>query len=85
MLEKYLSNCMIFIIRFQLFEAVARDKAQAEALINLEMMDLYDFWTQVQLNGPTDIMSSPEQVEELLDFFNSHFIQFRQKIPNVQQ
>lgn len=56
-----------------------------EALSNLELSELFDFWTTARLNTPTDIMTPPEQVEELLDFLKSHSIQYRLKIGDVQQ
>jgi hypothetical protein len=64
---------------------VPHNTAQVEALSNLELSESFDFWTRVQLNGPTDIMASPEQVKELLDFLKSHSIQYEQKIGDVQQ
>jgi hypothetical protein len=67
------------------YEAVPQNTAQVEALSNLELSESFDFWTVVRLNGPTDIMSPPEQVEELLEFLKSHSIKYKQKIGNVQQ
>ena len=49
------------------------------------MSELYDFWTPVRLHGPTDIMASPEQVEELQDYFKEYSIENRLKIGNIQQ
>lgn len=64
---------------------MAKNTAQGQALSDLEMSELFDFWSPVRLNTPIDIMSSPEQVQELLDFFNSNFIQYKLKIGDVQQ
>ena len=36
------------------------------------------------MNVPTDIMSSPDQVEDLLNIFDKHLIMHRLKIDNVQ-
>lgn len=71
--------------RYQVYEAKAQNKAQAEALWNLELSELFEFWGPVRVNGPTTIMSTPERVEELMNFFSSNSIPNRLQIPNVQQ
>ncbi|KAK4016628.1 carboxypeptidase B [Daphnia magna] len=70
---------------YRVYEAVAKNAAQAQALSDLEMSELFDFWSPVRLNKPTDIMSSPEQIQQLLDVFNSNSIQHKIKIDDVQQ
>jgi len=62
-----------------------QNTAQVEVLSKLELSEIFDFWTTTRLNTPTDIMTPPEQVEELLDFLKKHSIQYRQKIGDVQQ
>lgn len=49
------------------------------------MSEAFEFWGPVQVNGPTVIMSAPEQIAELLDFFSKHSIANRVKIANVQE
>ncbi|XP_046439954.1 carboxypeptidase B-like [Daphnia pulex] len=91
---KRLVICWISLISFctaiqydgyRVYEARPNNAAQVEALSNLELSELFDFWTTARLNTPTDIMTPPEQVEELLDFLKSHSIQYRLKIGDVQQ
>ena len=71
------------IYRYQVYEAVAKDNPQLEALIDLEQS--FDFWTRVRINAPTDIMAAPDQVNQLLDYLSKYQIEYRIKINNVQE
>ena len=66
-----------------MYEAVAKDNPQLEALIDLEQS--FDFWTRVRINAPTDIMAAPDQVNQLLDYLSKYQIEYRIKINNVQE
>ena len=68
-----------------MYEAVAKTADQAKLLADLERSESFDFWTAVRINGPTDVMTSPEQSEEFLDFMRAHSIQYRLKIEDVQK
>jgi hypothetical protein len=67
------------------YEAVAITTPQLEALIHLEQSGSFDFWTRIGFNAPTDIMTAPEQVNQLLDYLSKYQIEYRKKINNVQE
>lgn len=73
------------IYRYQVYEAMAKDIPQLEALIDLEQSESFDFWTRVRINAPTDIMAAPDQVNQLLDYLSKYQIEYRIKINNVQE
>ena len=68
-----------------MYSALAQSIQQMEALIDLEQSGLYDFWTRVHFNFPTDIMVAPEQLEEFLGVLNNFDIEYWIKIEDVQE
>jgi hypothetical protein len=73
------------IYRYQVYEAMAKDIPQLEALIDLEQSESFDFWTRVRINAPTDIMAAPDQVNQLLNYLSKYQIEYSIKINNVQE
>jgi len=67
------------------YEATATTVTQMKALMDLAQSEPFDFWTRIGLNAPTDIMTAPDQVNQLLDYLSKHQIEYRTKINNVQE
>jgi len=75
----------VFSIRYQVYETVADDNIQMEALLALEQSGIFDFWTDLRFDRLIDIMASPDKVNQLVDFLTLNGIPHRLKISNVQQ
>merc|ERR1712236_197923 len=71
---------------FQVYRAVAKDQGEASYLQNLQMIrDHYDFWTEVRINGPVDIMVPPGFQGQLETDLELKGISHEIMIPDVQK
>jgi len=71
---------------FQVYRAVAKDQGEASYLQTLRMIrDHYDFWTEVRINGPVDIMVPPGLQGQLETDLELKGISYELMIPDVQK
>merc|ERR1719348_47444 len=56
-----------------------------EAALLAEMREDYDFWTEIGVGRPVDILCGPDQVEHLTEELSRHGIQFSTMIEDVQK
>jgi len=71
---------------FQVYRAVAKDQEEAAYLQSLRMIrDHYDFWTEVRINGPVDIMVPPGLQGQLETDLELKGISHEIIIPDVQK
>merc|ERR1711970_1130919 len=71
---------------FQVYRAVAKDQEEAAYLQSLRMIrDHYDFWTEVRINGPVDIMVPPGLQGQLETDLELKGISHEIMIPDVQK
>ena len=70
-----------------MFQVKPQEEAAYGALINLwkEQGTYFDFWTEPRgLGHPTDVMVPPPFVKPFENFLQSHKIEYRIKIADVQ-
>merc|ERR1712055_863437 len=71
---------------FQVYRAVAKGQEESAYLQNLQMIrDHYDFWTEVRINGPVDIMVPPGFQGQLQTDLELKGISHEIMIPDVQK
>ena len=71
---------------FQVYRAVPKDQSNASYLQTLRTIrEHYDFWTEVRINGPVDIMVPPGKQEQLENDFELKGISYEIMIPDVQK
>jgi hypothetical protein len=69
--------------RYQVLSAVATTKSQFEVLVQLLQKDELDFWTSPRINGKTDIMANPDQIEQLAFVLKQTGMAYSVKIADV--
>lgn len=71
---------------FQVYRAYANGQADASYLQTLRTIrEHYDFWTEVRINGPVDIMVPPGKQEQLEADLELKGISYEIMIPDVQK
>ena len=60
-------------------------KTNADLLQNLQLEQDLDFWQDPRIGRPSDIMVSPDRLQDLDEFLNSHGIQFSVMIEDVEK
>jgi carboxypeptidase A4 len=68
---------------YQVLSAVATTKSQFEVLVQLLQKDELDFWTSPRINGKTDIMANPDQIEQLAFVLKQTGMAYSVKIADV--
>merc|ERR1711942_278652 len=59
------------------------NEAQAELLLQLEEQGGFDFWSEVGLGRPLDVMTAPETKETLTQWLDDHSLQWSVMIEDV--
>merc|ERR1711962_1057277 len=59
------------------------NEAQAELLLQLEEQGGFDFWSEVGLGRPLDVMTAPESKETLTQWLDDHSLQWSVMIEDV--
>jgi len=59
------------------------NEAQAELLLQLEEQGGFDFWSEVGLGRPLDVMTAPETKETLTQWLDEHSLQWSVMIEDV--
>ena len=71
---------------FQVYRAYAKDQSDASYLQTLRTIrEHYDYWTEVRINGPVDIMVPPGKQEQLETDLELKGISYEIMIPDVQK
>lgn len=73
--------------RYQVFQVKTKDEASFGELVKLwmEQSSVYDFWTEPrQLGRPLDIMVPPAFAETFVHLLQSHGMDYRIKVADVQ-
>jgi len=71
---------------FQVYRAIAKDQSDASYLQTLRTIrEHYDFWTEVRITGPVDIMVPPGKQEQLEADLELKGISYEIMIPDVQK
>ena len=61
-----------------------KNDAEAEMLSILQKENLYDFWTELRVGKHVDLMSSPEQLDDLQHWLSSNNLHWSVMISDVQ-
>jgi len=69
----------------RVFAVNVTNEIQAKALANLEEDGSVDFWTDINVDAPTDIMVKPEDTKSFKQLLEKFNIEFETKIEDVQQ
>ena len=73
--------------RYQVFQVKAKDKASFGELVKLwkEQSSTYDFWTEPrQIDRPLDIMVPPAFAGSFVNLLQTHGMDYRVKMADVQ-
>jgi len=71
---------------FQVYRAISKDQSDASYLQTLRTIrEHYDYWTEVRITGPVDIMVPPGKQEQLESDLELKGISYEIMIPDVQK
>ena len=76
---------LLFVHRYQVYETVAHNNIQIEALLALKQSGMFEFWTNIRFGRFIDIMTPPKRINQLIEFLTVNGISHRLKISNVQE
>ena len=80
------SNKFNFVFNswIQVLRVSIKNEAEAEMLSILQKENLYDFWTELRVGKHVDLMSSPEQLDDLQHWLSSNNLHWSVMISDVQ-